>query len=115
MSKKDELKQLEETFENKQIAVFLMTWLENGLNATKAYMKLHPNVDYHSARTLGSRLLTKVDIYTLLASQNLGIETYIQKLKEGLEATMLVGDERLPDHQTRRLYHRIQGILLGLE
>lgn len=60
---KNETLQIEQVFEDKALALFYLTWLKNGLNATQAYLKLHPNVDYHSARTLGSRMLTKVVRY----------------------------------------------------
>lgn len=116
-AKKIDLKQLEEIFEHKQTALFCMTWFENGLNATKAYMKLHPNVDYNSARVLGSRQLTKVNIPAILNAGNLGIETYLQKLKEGLNAMIRIdrSTKAVPDHKTRRLYHKILGELLGIE
>lgn len=45
---------------------FLEEWLNNGRNAKRAYLKLHPNVTKHSAEVLGSRMLAKVNILPLL-------------------------------------------------
>ncbi len=109
--------------------LFLEEWLKNGRNATKAYLKINPDVSYHSARTLGSRLLTKVDISVLFAAYGLGIEAYIKQLKAGLNANTgkLVEkydkegnlreryDDRRPDHKTRRPYHQALGEILGFE
>ena len=116
-TKKTDLEQLEEVFEDKQTALFFVEWLKNGQNATKAYLALHPNVDYHSARVLGSRQLAKVNISAILNARNLGIETYLQKLKEGLNAVMFIDHyiKAVPDHKTRRLYHKALGELLGVE
>jgi hypothetical protein len=106
----------EDAIGDKTLALFFMEWLKNGQNATKAYLTLHPSVDYHSARVLGSRQLAKVNISVILNAHNLGIETYIRQLKEGLSAKMLASSSKaVPDHKTRRLYHKALGELLGFE
>ena len=107
---------LEDTLGDKTLALFFVEWLKNGQNATKAYLTLHPSVDYHSARVLGSRQLAKVNISAILNAHNLGIETYIRQLKEGLSAQMLASSSKaIPDYKTRRLYHKALGELLGVE
>lgn len=109
--------------------LFLAEWLKNGRNATKAYLQLHPEVSYASARVLASRQLTKVNISDVFAAYGLGIEEYIKQLKAGLKATItrteVVGrDEKgrlilkyfkEPDHKTIRLYHQALGEALGIE
>lgn len=113
---------------DKELAIFFMKWIECDRNATKAYMELHPDIDYHSARTLASRLLTKVDISMVLEALGLGTDRYFKQLDEGLSAEkkMVVRkfkkgelveeiDLTQPDHKTRRLYHEPLGKMLGLE
>lgn len=58
-----------------ELAIFVAAWLKHNRNATKAYLELHPDVTYESARVLGSRLLTKVNIGNLLALYDLRIST----------------------------------------
>jgi phage terminase small subunit len=41
---------------------FVAEYVHNGGNATRAYLALHPQVSYPSAKTLAARLLTKVDL-----------------------------------------------------
>ncbi len=48
---------------------FCLEWLRNGHNATAAYKAAYPGATPSSARELGHRLLTKVDIRTFLAVQ----------------------------------------------
>lgn len=124
VKRKPDIKGLEEILGNKDLAIFLLEWLNCGQNATKAYMNLHPDVEYASARVLGSKLLTKINISDILMYYGLGIDAYLLQLKEGLGA-MQGGiiklkdgsevDTRNPDHKTRRHYHEVLGKLLGVE
>ncbi len=95
----------------KVLAMFFMEWSKNGTNATKAYMKLHPGVDEHSARTLGSRVLAKVNIELIMSVYGLGHEAYFEQLDAGLHAdhNMVIRkkdgteiDLSGPDHKARR-------------
>lgn len=115
-SQKPALNELIETVGSKKLAMFVVTWLKNNRNATKAYLQLHPNVTYESARVLGSRLLTRVNIGDILALYNLGLDKYIKQLKEGLEAQEWNKSTKSmePDHRTRLPYHNTLGRLLGL-
>ena len=102
---------------DKEIALFFIVWLKNGLNAKKAYIELHPDVGEHSAETLGSRMLKKVEVSAVLSAYGLGIETYFGQLKAGLTADKWddFTGEREPDHKTRRAYHEVLGKLHGFE
>lgn len=102
---------------SKNQALFVGAWLKHNRNATKAYLELHPNVTYESARVLGSRLLTKVNIQDVLAMYNLGLERYLKQLDAGLEAQRWnhLTKEREPDHRTRFPYFETLGRLLGFE
>jgi hypothetical protein len=101
---------------NLDLMLFFITWLKNGLNASKAYKKLHPEVTDHSARTLGSRELAKVDKTAIMQSYGLDVETYFRQLKEGLKAIRLdAAGQVFPDHKTRRAYHEVLGKLLNIE
>lgn len=120
---------LEETLGDKRLVLFVVAYLKNGLNATKAYLELHPKVKYETAMTLGSRMLRKVQVGDLLALHGMGPDEYLQKLKEGLDATkpisaVVVGKDAnektmdfvdVPDFKTRREYHKALGRLLGFE
>jgi len=102
---------------NQKQAVFFATWLKSGLNATKAYQSLHPTTSSGSARVLGSRMLRKVDISTILASYELSIETYMSKLVDGLGAVQWnnsVKDFEV-DYKTRYAYLDLLGKLLQME
>lgn len=100
-----------------ELMLFYLAWLKNGLNAGKAYKALHPNVGEHSARTLGSRQLTKVDKQLIMATYTLDLETYFSQLREGLQATKWNSftNEREADHSTRKDYLDKLGRLLGLD
>lgn len=91
---------------------FVESWMSNNFNATQAYQSLHPKVAYASARTLGARMLAKVDMSDLMATKNLSIVSYLKVIKEGLEANKPDGN---PDYQTRIHFHTILGRLLGVE
>ncbi len=100
---------------DKELPLFLAEWLKNGLNASVAYKILHPNVSDASARVLGSKKLTKINISAILAGYDLGYSDYMSGLKEGLAATKLNEQtgEKVPDYKVRLEFHRILGRLLG--
>ncbi len=125
------------------LVLFYLTWLKNGMNATKAYLELHPNVDEHSARVLGSRSLAKVNKEALLEAYGLDYQRYFKQLDEGLNAMKQLGARiivkkdsptsqaqgeelpaangqttdfiEVPDHFARKPYHDKLGKLLGIE
>ena len=114
----DKLKELQKVFKNDlDLMLFYVTWIKCGLNASKAYKELHPNVDDHSSRTLGSRLLAKVDKVAIMQAYGLDQEIYFNQLKEAMGATKWndFTGEREPDHKTRRDYHKTLGTILGIE
>lgn len=124
---------LEACHGNPELALFYTKWLSNNLDATKAYKELHPDVTHDSARTLGSRLLHKVDKSLLMQAYGLDTQTYFDQMKQGLEATRPIGASILvtkegkvvksehvgaievADHYARKPYHDKLGRLLGLE
>ena len=112
------IKALEKVFEgDTDLLLFYLSWLKNGLNATKAYKELHPEVTDGSAEVLGSRALGKVSKETVLQAYNLDLQKYFSQLKEGLDATKWndFTGEREADHKTRKDYHDKLGRLLGVE
>ena len=86
---------------DKEIALFLAEWLKNGLNASAAYKAIHPNVSDASARVLGSKKLTKINISAILAGYDLSYNDYMLGLKEGLSAMKLHEQtrEKVPDYK----------------
>lgn len=106
-----------DVFRDKNTAIFFQAWLRSGLNAKKAYLALHPDVGEHSAETLGSRMLKKVEVSAILSAYGLGIEAYFSQLKAGLTADKWndFTGEREPDHKTRRAYHEVLGKLHDFE
>lgn len=129
IERKPDLKTITDILGDPELAIFFMKWLECNRNATKAYMELHPNVDYNSATVLGSRQLGKVSIPVVLEALGLGVSKYMDQLKEGLAAqtgailtkydkqghVVATVDLRKPDHKVRRLYHEPLGKMLQLE
>ena len=128
--RKPDLKSIAELLNNDvQLADFFMRWLKNGRNATKAYMELHPTVDYHSARVLGSVTLAKINIPMILEALGMGVSRYFEQLDAGLNANRKRAeitdrdDKGRPiyeyfeeeDHKTRRMYHEALGKMLKLE
>lgn len=105
------------------LAVFFSNWLKCDRDSSKAYRMMHPNVTKGSARVLGCRMLQKVNPSAILESYGLGINEYMEQLKEGLNAEKMIsigaGDDAsfipIPDHKTRRHYHRALGELHKLE
>lgn len=109
-------KAIEELFKGDlDLILFFATWLKNGMNAKAAYLELHPDVGEQSARTLGSRMLTKVDPAVIAQAYGLGPEMYFDQLKEGLGAMKSdITGQKYPDHKTRDSYHTKLGKLLGI-
>lgn len=123
---------LEKAFDgDKKMVLFFLAWLKHNRNATLAYQELHPNVTKESAAVMGSMKLRNIKVEMILDSYGLGIDTYIQKIKEGLDAsaieykTITIGKGKKketiykeitrPDHATQKSYHETLGKLLGLE
>lgn len=128
---------LEEVFDgDKEMVLFFLAYLKHDRNATQAYKFLHPNCTDHSCRVLGSRQLAKVSIQTILDSYGLGIETYIKKIKEGIDATNVehirmttetkgkkgqtvkktsYTTVETPNYAVQKSYHESLGKLLGIE
>jgi hypothetical protein len=112
------IKELEKAFNgDRDLMLFWLTWVKHGLNAGDAYHELHPNVKEHSADTLGSRELKKVDILMVLQAYGLNVQKYFQQLKDGIDATKWndFTGEREPDHKVRKEYNDKIGKLLGVE
>ncbi|MFH1353694.1 MAG: hypothetical protein ABIH36_00205 [bacterium] len=107
---------LSEVFrDDKALALFFNEWFENGGNASKAYIKLHPHVTKQSARVLGARQLAKVSVSDLLAVGGFTAETYMRALSDGLGATKSVYYREVPDYVTRFKYFLVFGRLLGID
>lgn len=113
-----------------ELAIFFMSWLRKGMNATAAYEELHPDVTHGSAMVLGHRWLSRVNLQDIMEAYGLGHESYFQQMFEGLRANKnavlrkydrktgeLIQELDLsgPDHKTRRYYHEAQGKILGIE
>jgi hypothetical protein len=114
---KPNIKDLEKAFNNDMdLMLFYLTWIKCGLNASKAYGELHPNVNSHSARILGSRVLAKIDKHLVMQAYGLDHQKYFQQLADGLEAIKSDATGQVyPDHKVRRDYHKTLGTLLGIE
>jgi len=67
--------------------IFFLKWLECGMNATKAYKALNPNVSDASARVIGSRWLARVNTPLVLDALGIGAERYLGMYDEALGAT----------------------------
>jgi hypothetical protein len=112
------IKALEKAFNgDTDVLLFYVSWIKNGLNAGKAYKELHPEVVQHSADTLGSRMLKKVENEMVLQAYGLDLQKYFEQLKGGLNAMKRdqFSGEMSEDHKTRQAYHDKLGKLLGLE
>jgi hypothetical protein len=112
------IKDLEKAFDgNLDLMLFYLTWVKCGLNASKAYKELHPSVDDHSSRVLGSRWLARVNKQEIMQAYGLDHEKYFDQLLRGVEATKRdqFSGEMYPDHKTRKDYHDKLGKLLGIE
>lgn len=109
---------LEAAFDgDKEMVLFFLAWLKYNRNATKAYQEIHPNVSNTVAAVLGSRKLRKVNIGLVLESYGIGVDDYFKQLKEGLSCVKYVGLAAIPvpDHKTRRIYHKALGRILEIE
>lgn len=109
-----------QTPEQLENELFMQDWIECGFNAGKAYLKRHPGVTPQSAAVLGHRKLKKVNVKEMLEAAGLGYDVYLNKLREGLNATRIVTsptepDREVPDFKTRRDYHKAQGKALAVE
>lgn len=97
------------------LKVFVKSWISNGQNAKQAYLTIHPNISEHSAETLGSRMLRKINISDIVEPYFTEFEIYMRELKEGLNAVSY--NRKLqryePDHLTRFEYLKTLGALLG--
>jgi hypothetical protein len=122
--------------DEKQVS-FYIAWIKHEGNSTKAYQELHPSVNDKVASVLGSRRLAKVrekvGINMLLCDFGLGIDLYMQKIKEGLNATnidiidikvkdpnskeskLVYEKVETPNHAVQKAYHDKLGKLLGIE
>ena len=114
----DKIKDLQKVFNgNLDLMLFYVTWIKNGLDSKAAYKELHPDVTDGSAKTLGSRMLSKVDRQAIMQAYGLDQELYFTQLKEAIGATKWndFTGEREADHKTRQAYHDKLGRLLGIE
>jgi len=71
---------------------FISAYIENGGNATKAYLAINPKYEGDSARVLGHNYLTKLNISQNELMELMGMtDAYLQeKLNEGLEAKKVI-------------------------
>lgn len=98
------------------LMLFYVAWVKNGLNASKAYKELHPEVTNASSRVLGSQALTKINKEAVMQAYGLDHQAYYIQLAEGLQANKSdMTGQVYPDHKTRRDYHKTLGTLLGIE
>lgn len=98
------------------LMLFYVTWVKNAMNAQAAYKEIHPDVTDASAAVLGSRLLKKVNQELVLKAYGLDHEAYYLQLADGLKANKSdMTGQVYPDHRTRREYHKVLGVQLGIE
>ena len=121
---------------DKELVLFFLAWLKHNRNATKAYKELHPDCTEKSCGVLGSRMLGKVSIPVILDSYGLGMDTYFEKLKDGLNAVNIelvkvvtekkdkkgkkkkeIKYEKVetPNYSVQSQYHERLGKILGVE
>ncbi len=114
---KPNIKELEKAFRGDlDLMLFYITWIKHNRIAYKAYMELYPNVDEHTARTLGSRKLAKVDMQLVMQAYGLDHDLYFNQLYDGIHANKSdITGQVFPDHKTRKDYHDKLGKLLGIE
>jgi len=90
-----------------ELAGFFVDWLNNGHNATDAYLTIHPEVTRPSAAVLGARILRKVNKVAIMQAYGLTPDLYFKNLYDGANATQwndFTGKEE-PDHRARKPYH----------
>lgn len=122
---------------DEKLVSFYMSWVKHEGNSTKAYKELHPNVSDQVASVLGARRLVKVrekgGINMLMCDFGLGMDIYLKKIKDGLNAVdteylnFRVKKEKgkefqtiyekieTPNHAVQKSYHDKLGKLLGIE
>lgn len=78
--------------------LFIDAYIKNGGNATEAYMVVCPKTERRTAREMGYRLLTKVDISVTELLDKMGVtDAYLNKrLQDGLEATKVISVVPIP-------------------
>lgn len=104
---------LEACGNDEEVAQFFLVWLQNGRNATKAIMAIHPEYkNEHTASVVGSRLLGRVDKSQLAKAYGISYEAYFNQLRDGMNA---MKGKNKPDHKVRRDYHKAAGEILGIE
>jgi hypothetical protein len=87
---------------------FCYEYLANGRNGTKAYQKVHPNVEYGSAHSIASRWLQKVTIREFLkkleedAFSKLNI-TIERTMREAAKMAYLDLDKNIPKAKLKRI------------
>lgn len=72
---------------NKRHISFIDEYMINGMNATDAYKKVYPKSSDESARRLGSKLLTKIDIVSEIKDRQ-----NITSIKLGITKEELIQD-----------------------
>lgn len=81
---------------NNSHLTFIETWLSNGNNATDAYLKAFPTATYTTARTEGSKMLTKPNIKEIIE----------EKKRELAAKCMITKEELLADLKHIKDLHR---------
>ena len=117
LSKKPDLKELEELLGSKERTLFYLTWLKHNRNAKQAYLELHPEVTERSAEVLGSRMLSNIEMKQIARAYGLDEQAYFEQLAKGLIAKKRdqFSGELEEDHKTRKPYHDKLGEILGIE
>ncbi|NTW29803.1 MAG: hypothetical protein HGA33_00820 [Candidatus Moranbacteria bacterium] len=113
---------------DEELALFFLAWLKHDRVAWKAYKEIRPKVTEGSARVMGGQFLARINRRAIIESYDgLGLGPYLQQLKDGLTATKKevltigFGEDKevevfdVPDHKTRRAYHRALGEILEME
>ena len=110
-----------------ELAQFFAEWICNGRNATKAAKAIKPHLTDGSAKVIGARLLTRVNLLAIFNALGLGVEEYIKHLKNGLNAKQIAIEKDpetgsvtareldVPNHEIRAQYHSKLGQILGIE
>lgn len=117
IEKTNRLPKLTGVIKKKKQLIFLRAWIRNSLNATAAYQELHPDVRYSSAKVLGSKILTKINLSELSETFGLDVVEYFVQLKKGLNAKRWNKNTKQYeyDYQTRLPYLSALGRILGIK
>ena len=98
---------------DEEVAQFYLVWLQNGRNATKACLAIHPEYkNEQTAAVVGSRLLSRVNKSEIAKAYGVSYDAYFKQLRDGMNAMKGKGK---PDHKVRRAYHEAAGKILGIE